>query len=206
MSQNENRHQLRDDENEECFNKNFETTTFFLNFLVVSFFFKKFNRVPWTFFLVFVWCGVCLESKTNLPAELILDFLFGAFRMWSTSSNKTSNLVSSKWGKYPSVGMQLAWRDPHDMRFWIGAVPELFKRPKAPLLFWGRVLVQYILGLILLLGSVWRSLFVSFCDEQMFHIFDHISSWYIEIIEFVLKNKSLKLDPSIGKNKKHWLS
>ena len=186
--------------------KTLKPPPFFSTFWWFHSFSKSSTESLGLFFLVFVWCGVCLESKTNLPAELILDFLFGAFRMWSTSSNKTSNLVSSKWGKYPSVGMQLAWRDPHDMRFWIGAVPELFKRPKAPLLFWGRVLVQYILGLILLLGSVWRSLFVSFCDEQMFHIFDHISSWYIEIIEFVLKNKSLKLDPSIGKNKKHWLS
>jgi len=65
MSQNENHHQLRDDENKQCFNKNIETTTFFLNFLVVSFFFKKFNRVPWTYFF----CGVGV-SRVNQTSQL----------------------------------------------------------------------------------------------------------------------------------------
>ena len=177
------------------FQKNFETTTFFSTFWWFHSFPKSSTESLGT--CCFFVCGVGV-SRVNQTSQLNWSLIFfGALRMWSTSSNKTSNLVSSKWATHP--GCSLEGPTPWDLD---GAVPEL-KRPKAPLIFLGRVLVQYILGLILLLGSVWRSLFVSFCDEQMFHIFGHISSWYIELL-VVLKNTSLKLDPSIGKKiKKH---
>ena len=163
--------------------KKIETTTFFSTF----WWFHSFSKVG------------CVSSQSNLPAELILDGCFSApSGCEAPLQNKTSNLVSSKWAIPIRRMQQLGGThideilDRSCLRNW--------QRPKAPLIFLGRVLVQYILGLILLLGSVWRSLFVSFCDEQMFHMFGHISSWYIELL-VVLKNTSLKLDPSIGKKK-----
>lgn len=108
MSQDQNRHQLRDDENEECFKKTLNPPPFSQlsgGFIL----FQKVQRSPLDLF--FLWCG-CVSSQSNLPAELILDF-FGALRMWSTSSNKTSNLVSSKW----AIPIRdAAWRDaPHEI-------------------------------------------------------------------------------------------